>query len=142
MWFKWLWSWSQPSQPATTPAATPVGMADDSPDKGGGAATAEPPVKPKAKTKSAGKTKPKPPKRRDLPPWKVLLHNDNKNTFDHVILSIIELTPLKELDAIKATEEAHRTGVALLLVTHRERAELFVDQFQTKKLKVSIEPDE
>ena len=114
---------------------------EDKDGGGGSAATAEPPpAKAKAKPKSAGKTKPKPPARKNLPPWKVLLHNDNKNTFEYVILSILELTPLKELQAIKVTEEAHRGGVALLLVTHRERAELFVDQFQSKTLKVTIEP--
>ena len=136
MWFSWFFK-------------SEVRMADESASEekggGGGAATIEPPpAKPagKTKTKSAGKTKPKPPQRRNLPPWKVLLHNDNKNTFEHVILSILELTPLKELQAIKVTEEAHRGGVALLLVTHRERAELFVDQFQTKTLKVTIEPAE
>ena len=121
-------------------------MADPSASEekgGGGAATAEPPpAKAKPKPKAAGRTKPKPPARKNLPPWKVLLHNDDKNTFEHVILTILELTPLKELQAIKVTEEAHRGGVALLLVTHRERAELFVDQFQSKTLKVTIEPAE
>ena len=116
--------------------------ASDPDQGGGGAAVAEPKTKPKPQKKSAGKTRPKPPARKNLPPWKVLLHNDNKNTFEYVILSILELTPLKELDAIKATEEAHRSGVSLLLVTHRERAELFVDQFQSKTLKVTIEPAE
>jgi ATP-dependent Clp protease adaptor protein ClpS len=38
--------------------------------------------------------------------------------------------------------EAHRTGVALVLVTHLERAELYVDQFRSKKIRVTIEPTE
>ena len=33
-------------------------------------------------------------------------------------------------------------GVALLLVTHKERAELYADQFQSKGLTVTIEPAE
>jgi ATP-dependent Clp protease adapter protein ClpS len=40
------------------------------------------------------------------------------------------------------TREAHNTGVALLLVTHKERAELYVDQFKSKSLTVTIEPAE
>jgi len=38
--------------------------------------------------------------------------------------------------------EAHKTGVALLLVTHKERAELYAEQFATFKITVTIEPAE
>ena len=38
------------------------------------------------------------------------------------------------------TVEAHEAGVAMLLVTHRERAELIQDQFQTRGVTVTIEP--
>ena len=34
------------------------------------------------------------------------------------------------------------TGVALLLTTHKERAELYQEQFQSKGLTVTIEPAE
>lgn len=77
-----------------------------------------------------------------LPPYKVLLHNDDVNSFEHVILTIMKLTPLKEPEAIAKTVEAHETGQALLLVTNRERAELYVEQFATFKLTVTCEPDE
>ena len=95
-------------------------------------------TKPKKKSKSA--TQKVPPK--PLPPWKVLLHNDDVNDHLHVIRTIIELTHLNELDAKKRTEEADKTGVALLLVTHKERAELYKDQFSSKSLTVTIEPAE
>ncbi len=98
----------------------------------GGAAVA----KPKRKTKP----KPKPPGL--LPLWKVLLHNDDKNDFTHVIKTIVELTTLNEQDAELRATEAHKTGVALLLMTHKERAELYKDQFESKSLTVTIEPDE
>ena len=95
-------------------------------------------TKPRKKSKSAAaKVPPKP-----LPPWKVLLHNDDVNDHLHVIKTIIELTHLNELDAKKRTEEADKTGVALLLVTHKERAELYKDQFTSKSLTVTIEPAE
>lgn len=99
-----------------------------------GAAT----TKPKKKSKKAPAKKPPQP----LPPWKVLLHNDDVNTKEDVVSSIVELTHLSQQDAVVRTEEADKTGVALLLVTHKERAELYRDQFQSKGLTVSIEPAE
>ena len=36
---------------------------------------------------------------------------------------------------------AHKTGVSLILVTHREHAELLQEQFASKRLTVTIEPD-
>lgn len=76
-----------------------------------------------------------------LPPYKVILHNDDVNTFEHVILTILRLTPLKPEEAVARTIEAHETGQSVLLVTTRERAELYVEQFATYKLTVTAEPD-
>jgi len=112
--------------------------ADETKEDGGGGGSATATAKPKEKSKKAPKRKPP----GLLPPWKVLLHNDDKNDFLHVIGTIVELTPLNAEDAKQRTEEAHRTGVALLLVTHKERAELYKDQFESKSLTVTIEPDE
>jgi ATP-dependent Clp protease adaptor protein ClpS len=80
-------------------------------------------------------------KSRQLPPFRVVLHNDNVNTVEHVIRSIVKLTPLNEQEAAARTLEAHETGSSVLLVTHKERAELYVDQFATCKLNVTCEPD-
>lgn len=95
-------------------------------------------VKPKPARKS--KTKPQPPKM--LPPWKVLLHNDDKNDMVFVVKAIVELTPLNQDAAMQRMEEAHKTGVALLLTTHKERAELYKEQFESKGLTITIEPAE
>jgi ATP-dependent Clp protease adapter protein ClpS len=103
---------------------------------GGGAATAKP------KAKSARKKSPKQKPPGMLPPWKVLLHNADEPTFEFVIHTIVELTPLNKKDAELRTKEAHETGVALLLTTHKERAELYKAQFVSKGLTVSIEPAE
>ncbi len=102
--------------------------------KSGGAATATP--------KKSRKAVPKPKPPQMLPPWKVLLHNDDKNDQMYVVVSIMALTTLKEQDAIERMLEAHKSGVALLLTTHKERAELYKDQFQSKGLIVTIEPAE
>lgn len=88
--------------------------------------------------------KPAPPKRdpKQLPPYKVLLHNDDRNTFEHVIRSVVRLTPIPEDEAVVKAIEAHETGVSLLLVTHQERAELYADQFASLEITITIEPDE
>ena len=117
-----------PEEKKQTPAET-GGTGDES-----GTATAKP--------KAARKTTPKHKPRRHLPQWKVLLHNDDKNDMPHVVSTIVELTTLKEQDAKLRTIEAHETGVALLLTTHKERAELYKDQFESKGLVVTIEPAE
>jgi len=78
---------------------------------------------------------------RELPPFRVILHNDDVNTFEHVVASIRKLTPLSREEAEQRTWEAHRQGRALLLVTHKERAELYCEQFASRKLTVTCEPD-
>ncbi|MCK4343257.1 MAG: ATP-dependent Clp protease adaptor ClpS [Phycisphaerae bacterium] len=76
-----------------------------------------------------------------LPPYRVILHNDDVNTFEHVIRAILRLTPLSGREAVQRTLEAHETGASLLLTTHQERAELYVDQFASLSLTVTCEPD-
>ncbi len=76
-----------------------------------------------------------------LPPYKVILHNDDVNDMQHVVTSIIRLTPLDIEEAVKKTLEAHETGHSVLLLTHRERAELYCEQFQSVRLTVTCEPD-
>ena len=110
-------------------------MAEEQQDKPGESSAA---VKEKPSREQAPKKKPPKP----LPPWKVLLHNDDKNEFGFVVATIVELTTLDKQAAALRTLEAHETGVALLLPTHKERAELYKDQFQSKGLTVTIEPAE
>jgi ATP-dependent Clp protease adaptor protein ClpS len=75
-----------------------------------------------------------------LQPWKVMLHNDEQNSMDQVVEIIYTLTPLNREQALARMQEAHSAGSALLLTTHRERAELYVEQFQSCRLTVTIEP--
>ena len=96
-------------------------------------------AKPKPAKKSKTKPRRKPPQQ--LPPWKVLLHNDDVSEMEFVIRTIMELTRLNQQAAIMVMVEAHKTGVALVVATHREHAELLQEQFTSKKLTVTIEPD-
>ena len=79
------------------------------------------------------------PGTRRLPPWRILLHNDN-NDMSYVVETIVALTRLTRHDAVVRMREAHNKGLSLLLTTHREHAELLNEQFQSKRLKVTIEP--
>jgi ATP-dependent Clp protease adaptor protein ClpS len=95
-----------------------------------------------SQTTTATRSLPAPSKPRQLPPWKVLLHNDDVNDMGYVIDTIAMLTPLKRADAAQRMLEAHLRGVTLLLTTHKERAELYKDQFASRQLTVTIEADE
>lgn len=99
-------------------------------DDGGGAVTATPP-----------RVQPARPRVDRLPPWRVLLHNDDVNDMGYVVDTIMVLTPLSEQDALLRMVEAHHTGVALLMATHQEHAELLQEQFTSRQLCVTIEPD-
>ncbi len=75
-----------------------------------------------------------------LPPWKVVLHNDDLNGMGDVVVTITMLTPLSQQAAVRRMLDAHSRGRTLLLTTHRERAELYKDQFASRGLTVTIEP--
>ncbi len=74
-------------------------------------------------------------------PYKVILHNDDVNEMGYVVETINKLTPLNLQQAYEKMMEAHLTGQTLLLVTHRERAELYQEQFSSCTMTVTIEPD-
>lgn len=117
-----------PARPAAAPEAGDTEREDDQ----AGAAT----------TATRPRPTPAPPQRKPLPPWRVLLHNDDVNEMGYVVQAITMLTPLGRQDAVRCMFEAHLTGVTQLLVTHKERAELYQEQFQSKSLTVTIEPTE
>ena len=94
-------------------------------------------------TGSASPTKrPKstPSKPKHLPPYKVLLHNDDVNEMGYVVQVIRRLTPLSLPEAVDRMLEAHHKGVSLLLTIHKELAELYAQQFASYGLTVTIEP--
>ncbi|MCP3905164.1 MAG: ATP-dependent Clp protease adaptor ClpS [Planctomycetes bacterium] len=86
-------------------------------------------------------TRPQRPRVDRLPPWKVLLHNDDVNDVLYVVDTIVHLTALPRQEATIRMLEAHQSGIALLVETHREHAELLQEQFESKQLTVTIEPE-
>jgi ATP-dependent Clp protease adaptor protein ClpS len=86
--------------------------------------------------------KPNPTKPRPLPQWKVLVHTDDVNTYEHVIRSFMDILRMEVTMAMVKTTEVDKTGAAVVCITHREHAELVQGQLQSKSLTVSIEPDQ
>src|SRR5919198_4172773 len=80
------------------------------------------------------------PQRRQPPSYKVVLHHDAAVDLMFVVRTVMELTRFCRAEATHKMWEAHHCGRSLLLVTHRERAELYVDQFASRGLTVVIEP--
>ena len=75
-----------------------------------------------------------------LPPYRVLLHNDDVNNMLDVVGWLTELTPLTRAAAAEVTLEAHMRGMAPVVVVHHELAELYRDRLRSRLLTVSIEP--
>jgi ATP-dependent Clp protease adapter protein ClpS len=86
-------------------------------------------------------TRPAPakPKTDTLPPWNVLLHNDEVNEMGFVIESLCRFARLSVPAATRCTMEAHRKGLSLVIATHREHAELVAEQLTSLRLTVTIE---
>ncbi|MBL8759629.1 MAG: ATP-dependent Clp protease adaptor ClpS [Phycisphaerae bacterium] len=81
----------------------------------------------------------KPPAGR-LPPFKVLLHNDDVHDVEYVVATLIKAASLSYFPALKVTMEAHQTGVALVATTHRELAEFYAERIASAGLTATIEP--
>lgn len=79
------------------------------------------------------------PRMDELPPFKVLLHNDDHNDMGHVLETLVELFRFSEQRAWALMLEAHTKGLAMVMVTHRERAELAAEQLHSKGLIATIE---
>ena len=80
-----------------------------------------------------------PPRRRELPRYKVILHQGGHDLM-FVVRSVMELTRFCRAEATHKMWEAHHSGRSVVLTTYRERAELYVEQFADRNLTVTIEP--
>ena len=80
--------------------------------------------------------------RRLLPYFRVVLHKNAALELMFVVRTIMELMRLCRAEATHKMWEAHHCGRSTLLVTYKERAELYVDLFTERGLTVTIEPQE
>ncbi len=72
--------------------------------------------------------------------FKVVLHKTADKELMFVARVVMELTRFGSAEAEYRMWEAHHRGRSLVVVTHLERAELFVEQFADRGLSASIEP--
>ena len=86
----------------------------------GQGATAVAPAKP------AQQPKKKPTK--NLPPYHVVLLNDNDHSYEYVIEMLKSIFGHNEQQGFKLAEEVDKQGRAIVFTTHRELAELKRDQ--------------
>lgn len=76
-----------------------------------------------------------------MPLYKVLLHNDDINTMDHVIRALVEVFRFSREESERIMLEAHRNGVALCALEPFEQAELHRDRLHSFSLVATIEPE-
>jgi ATP-dependent Clp protease adapter protein ClpS len=76
-----------------------------------------------------------------LPRWQLVLVNNENADLMLVVRAIMELTRYCREEATHKMWKAHHCGKAILLMTHRERAELYVEQFAHLGLVVKVEPE-
>lgn len=75
-----------------------------------------------------------------LPPYNVLLHNDDVNTMDHVVVALLKSVPSLTLErAVAIMLEAHNHGVAVVITCPLEQAELYRDRLESFGLTATIE---
>ena len=79
----------------------------------------------------------RPPK---IPRYKVVLHGGQVKDMMFIVRTIMDLTRFGLAEATHKMWEAYHCGRSVLLITYRERAELYVEQFANRGLTVSIEP--
>ena len=72
--------------------------------------------------------------------YKVLLHRTADKELMFVVRAVMDLTRFGTAEAEFRMWEAYHRGRSLVLVTHLERAELYVEQFADRGLFATIEP--
>jgi len=92
-----------------------------------------PPVQPAALPTKASAIQPAPVKqedRKELPPFNVVLLNDNDHSYGYVIDMLGRLFGHNENFAYQIARKVDHQGRAIVLTTHKERAEFKRDQIR------------
>ena len=75
-----------------------------------------------------------------LPPYAVILHNDDVNEMAFVAQALLNSVPeLGQEDAVRVMLEAHNDGIAVVIICPLERAELYRDRIRSYSLGCTIE---
>jgi ATP-dependent Clp protease adaptor protein ClpS len=75
-----------------------------------------------------------------LPPWSVVLHNDDHNDMIYVVRALVKCVPnLGTTRATKIMLEAHNRGKAIVTTCPLELAELYRERLESCGLTATIE---
>ncbi len=81
--------------------------------------------------------------RKPAPRYKVLLHNDDHNSMEYVVQSLIQtVAGITQPQAVDIMMEAHTNGLALVITCVQEHAEFYSETLNNLGLISTIEPDE
>lgn len=81
--------------------------------------------------------------RKLAPRYRVLLHNDDFNSMEYVVQTLLTTVPsLTQPQAVDIMMEAHTNGVALVITCAQEHAEFYCETLKNHGLTSTIEPDE
>ena len=76
-----------------------------------------------------------------LPSYRIILHRAPDKELMFVVRTVMELTHFGQAEALHRMWESYHWDRSQVLITHLERAELYVEQFADRGLKVSLEPE-
>ena len=80
-------------------------------------------------------------RRQILPPWRVMLHNDDVNDMTDVVRALMSSVPtLSVRQATQVMLEAHLHGVAQVTICPKEHAEMYRERLEQHGLTSTIEP--
>ena len=81
--------------------------------------------------------------RKPAPRYRVMLHNDEFNSMEYVVESLLKVVPsLTMPQAVDIMMQAHTSGVALVITCALEHAEFYCEGLRNLGLTSTIEPDE
>ncbi len=81
--------------------------------------------------------------RKSAPRYRVLLHNDDFNTMEYVVQTLMKtIAGMTQTQAVNIMMEAHTNGVGLVIICALEPAEFYCETLCNHGLSSTIEPDE
>lgn len=81
--------------------------------------------------------------RKIAPRYRVLLHNDEYNSMEYVVYTLLKTVPsLTETQAVNIMMEAHTNGIALVITCTQEHAEFYCETLKSHGLTSTIEPED
>jgi ATP-dependent Clp protease adaptor protein ClpS len=81
--------------------------------------------------------------RKIAPRYRVLLHNDDMNSMEYVVGTLLKTVPsLTQPQAVDIMMEAHTNGIALVITCELEHAEFYCESLKMSGLSSTIEADE